>query len=352
MDACEGDPQQQTLSNLREALRPSRFHIQGIHMYIRKKIRDLKAHLKPLAPNEGFYIAFAGLEDRLADIAKVGFSVPPVAGERLLPAGKFGIASRRNADGEEIIHKDKPLETHYRQREWTWKEFRGRYDYEEKYKIVEVPYKRYPRSWKPPHGVELQVRAAPNDTLAITAGPFYLSNVDQELLLNAVHMFVELFGECRLVKEDLAEATPVPVRRLNWEVLPPGKYPWSRAEPAVERVIQPTSAGDQAVLRERVKTITAYEPDFIAIGRNGFSRYMVYGWDEHQLYVLESTEVNNATYVLKNNWEAVSAMTKAEVLDSGMHHARLVHRNSWWNGVADLMRTEGIPRSTPGRKTT
>lgn len=319
-------------------------------MYIRKKLRSLDDHVKLFAPTQAFYIVFTGLEDQFADVAKVGFSVPPVAGERLLPSGEFGIASRRNADGEEIVHKDRPLETHYRQREWTWKEFRGRYDYEERTKIVDVPYKRYPRSWKKPRGVELQIRTAPNAAHVIAAGPFRRSETDQEVLLNTVHMFVELFGECRFVKEDLEEAMQVPVRRLNWEVLPPGKYPWERAEPAVERVIRSVSPGDQAVLRERVKTITAYEPNFIAVGRNGFSRYVVYGWDEHELYVLESTEVNNATYVLKKNWEVVSAMTKAQVLDDGAHHARLVHRGTWWKAISDLMRSEGIPLPGAGRQ--
>lgn len=311
-------------------------------MYIRKKLRSIGNHLKPFTPSQAFYVVLTDLKDRLDDVAKVGFSIPLVLGEQLLPSGEFGIASRRNADGEEIVHKDQPLETHYRQREWIWKEFRGRYDYVERSKIVDVPYKRYPRSWKKPHGVELQIRTAPTDTLVIVAGPFRSGEVDEELLLNTVHMFVELFGECRLVKEDLAEVKQTPIRRLNWEVLPPGKYPWVRAESAVDHVIRTVSVGDQAVLRERVKTITAFEPDFIAVGRNGFSRYVVYGWDRHELYVLESTEVNNATYVLKKNWEAISAMTKAQVLDDGVHHARLVHRGTWWKAIGDLMRTEGI----------
>lgn len=319
-------------------------------MYIRKKLRSIGDYLKPFTPSQAFYVVVTDLKDRLDDVAKVGFSVPLVAGEQLLPSGEFGIASRRNADGEEIVHKDRPFETHYRQREWIWKEFRGRYDHVERSKIVDVPYKRYPRSWKKPHGVELQIRIAPRDTFVIVAGPFRSSEVDEELLLNTVHMFVELFGECRLVKEDLAEAEPTPVRRLNWEVLPPGKYPWARAESAVDHVIRTASLGDQAVLRERVKTITAYEPDFIAVGRNGFSRYVVYGWDGHELYVLESIEVNNATYVLKKNWEAVSAMTKAQVLDDGVHHARLVHRGTWWNAIGDLMRTEGISPPDAWRK--
>jgi hypothetical protein len=319
-------------------------------MFIRKKVRNLDAHQQRFASPDIFYVVVTGLEGRLSDVAKVGFSVPPSPGEQLLPSADHGIACRRNADGEEIVHKDQPLETHYRQREWTWKEFRGRYDYEERTKIVEVPYKRYPRSWKQPYGVELQVRTAPNDSLVITAGPFRKDAVDQELLLNTVHMFVELFGECSLVKQDLREAAQPQLRRLNWDILPPGKYPWARAQPEVERVISTVSAGDQAVVRERVKAITAYEPDFIAVGRNGFSRYMVYGWDAHQLYVLESIEVNNATYVLKKDWETVSSMTKAEVLDSGAHHARLVHRNSWWRGMADLMKSEGIPFPNPQRK--
>lgn len=311
-------------------------------MYIRRKVRDLKNHLKPLSSAERFYVVFSDLAGHLEKVAAIGFTVPLVAGECLLPAGEYGIACRRNADGEEVIHRDEPMETHYCQREWTWREFRGRYEYEEKSKIVEVPYSRHPRSWKSPFGVELNVSSVANGSFAITAGPFCPSAVNQELLLNTIHMFIELFGECRLVKDDLSEVIKAPVRRLNWEVFPPGKYPWSRVEPSVERVIRNSLAGNQAVLRERVKAITAYEPDFIAIGRNGFSRYVVYGWDTHQLYVLESTEVNNATYVLKKNWAAVSAMTKAEVLDFRMHRARLIHRKSWWNDLADLMRSEGV----------
>lgn len=99
---------------------------------------------------------------------------------------------------------------------------------------------------------------------------------------------------------------------------------------------------DHAVLEARYKEITAYEPDLIAIGRNGFARYVVYGWDAKQLYILESTEVDNATYVLKNNWEVVSAMTKAEVLEAGAHYARLIHRKFWFKELQVLMSNEGI----------
>lgn len=36
-------------------------------------------------------------------------------------------------------------------------------------------------------------------------------------------------------------------------------------------------------------------------------------------------------------------MTKADLLDFGGHHARLVHRKTWWRGMTELMQAEGIP---------
>lgn len=317
-------------------------------MEIRKKVRSLDRYLKAFSKQENFFLVFTNLEAQEDLVRRVGFSMPVVTGERLLPAGIHGRAALRNSEGEEIVHRDRQKEIHHRQRQWTWKEFRGRYRSVEQTRIVDVPFERYPRSWKAPYGVELMMQTAPAGGAVITAGPFTKDGVAPDLLLNTVHMFVELFGECSLSGIELKNVSTAPVRRLNWELLPVGSYPWSRAEPAIDRFFKTVSVSDQAVLRERVKAITAYEPNFIAIGKNGFSKYVVYGWEKQQIYVLESTEVNNATYVLKSDWERVSAMTKAEVLDSSSHHARLIHRETWWREVADLMRAEGIRLPSSG----
>ena len=76
-------------------------------------------------------------------LKQIGFSSAPVNGETVLPAPLFGPISRYNADGRVMVHKDLPMETAYRQIEWHWTEWRGRYDSEEQSKIVDVPYKRY-----------------------------------------------------------------------------------------------------------------------------------------------------------------------------------------------------------------
>ncbi|MGB5157273.1 hypothetical protein [Desulfobacterium sp. N47] len=86
-------------------------------------------------------------------LLKIGFSDSFSEGETILPPSKFGPICLFNAEGKEIIHKDKPMETAYRQIEWTWKQWSGRYDTETMSKLVDVPYKRYPRSFIPPPSI-------------------------------------------------------------------------------------------------------------------------------------------------------------------------------------------------------
>jgi hypothetical protein len=45
--------------------------------------------------------------------------------------------------------------------------------------------------------------------------------------------------------------------------------------------------------------------------------------------VLESPTLGNATYVFKNNWAQVSALSKKEILEGALHDARLIHNKRW-----------------------
>lgn len=83
----------------------------------------------------------------------MGFSSELKPGETVLPSPKMVPVSRRNAEGSYIIHKDQPMETAYRTVEWTWKQWAGRGETVEVSDFVDVPYKRYPRTFVPPYGI-------------------------------------------------------------------------------------------------------------------------------------------------------------------------------------------------------
>ena len=77
--------------------------------------------------------------DTLEHLKELGFDLPLVPGQRLLPSASKGPASRRNAEGFDIVHRDQPMETAYRLVEWHWTQFAGRFGTEDMSKSVDVP---------------------------------------------------------------------------------------------------------------------------------------------------------------------------------------------------------------------
>lgn len=73
------------------------------------------------------------------------------------------------------------------------------------------------------------------------------------------------------------------------------------------------------------------------MGEAGFTGYFVFGFPAKKLFVLESIYSDNATYVLDEDWEQISRLTKAEILDQGLHQERLVHRVGWHTLVKKLL---------------
>jgi hypothetical protein len=88
---------------------------------------------------------------------------------------------------------------------------------------------------------------------------------------------------------------------------------------------------------ERFHRVNGYEPSFVAVGRAGFKGYVVFGFPDLNIYILESTQTNNATYVFEENWERLSQMTKAEILNNELHKDRIIHRQSWFRKLHKLM---------------
>lgn len=88
---------------------------------------------------------------------------------------------------------------------------------------------------------------------------------------------------------------------------------------------------------KRIETINIYGPEFVAVGHAGFSGYLVFGFPAHALYVLESTQVNNATYIFAEDWEDLSKKTKAEILNHDLQEDRIIHRKGWFSRMRDLL---------------
>jgi hypothetical protein len=302
------------------------------------KLRSLGTHFRGIAQRTPVVLGLADLDSHRDALTMAGFSTPLVIGETVLPTSA-GKVSSYNAEGDYIVHRDQPMETAYRQIEWTWTEFRGRYDRVERSRVVDVPYKRYPRTFRPPPSVELTISQDASANLILSTPLLAYTAENEEALLHRVNLMRELFGEVEIFTQDLDPVLGVAVRRVNWEVLPPGQMPWPSLQQRLEPLLNQMGARAAPVAEQRLKLLTEeHTPDFAAVGRAGFSGYLVFGFENRGLYVFESLRYGNATYVFTGDWEALSQMTKAEILAGGLHEHRLIHREGWVAQMRGILR--------------
>lgn len=302
----------------------------------KKRIRNLDRYFGFIRPGSQIVLGVRlGTTDPIR-LQQIGFGASIEVGDTVLPSAEIGPVSRFNSRGRERVHKDLPMETAYRQAEWRWIEWHGPYEHE-RIRIVDVPYQRYPRTLVPPPSVELTVSRAPSGEITIITPEFTYTDDQKQLILHAVNLVLEIFGECEIFTSDLQALIKSDIRRLNWRILPPGRQPWEQIKSAVESVVRKAPKGNWPVIEYRIAEIHKYGPTFCAIGNGGFHGYVVFGFPERNLYVLESTQFDNATYVFAEHWEELSKRTKAEILTAGLHKDRIIHRGNWASRIRQLL---------------
>lgn len=303
-------------------------------MVIRKsRIRRLAPHLGAVPPNTPVRFGVPITSAIGPRLEELGLGASPSVGDTVLPA-PVGPVSRFNAHGKEIVRHDLPMETAYRQREWSWTEWHGRARVE-RTGIVDVPYQRYPRDFVPPPSVELEVVTNPAEALYVVVGAEPYDDAHHDSLVHKANLLLEIFGECEVLRDDAQPFIRAPQRRLNWEVLPAGELPWEQVRTAVEPIVTRERPGNRPPIWTRFQAIQRHRPDFHALGRGGFRGYVVFGFERLGLYVLESAHYGNATYLLDRDWEHLSQLTKAELLNQDLHHARIIHRAHAWRRQLD-----------------
>lgn len=303
----------------------------------KKRIVRLAPHLPGVQVGTELLLVAPLKDVAIERLGQVGFSASLSAGEKVLPA-ILGPVSRFNAEGSFIRHRDKPKETFYRQREHHYKQWHGR-DRVDATKIVAARYQRYPRTPIAPYAVELSLVELPDGSIAVaTSETITLDLQHPKKLLHSINLMLELFGFCDVVDKHLVPTGVVPTISLNWQVLPPGEMPWVVLEPSLRRVLAHQKERTRPVVEHRLKEINRYRPKFVAVGHGGFTGYIVFGFPESNLYILECTRYGNATYIFENNWKEISRLTKAEILSNDYHKARIIHQSHWERSIRALLR--------------
>ena len=285
----------------------------GVNVLIKQsRIRNL-SKLNFIKEDSNIRIGVTDIKRFLDKLQEIGFPPEISDGQTVLPKA-IGAVSRRNAEGDFIIHKDREKETHYMMREWTYNQWAGRGETREVTDSVAVPYTRYPRTIISPKSIELTAINS-NCEIIIISPEIKFKEENEDMIIHIVNLFLEIFGECQVFDVENNPVIIPKLIKLNWEILPKGKMPWEKRRKQISKFIDRATGENKKVVNKRLKFINEYGPDFSAIGSGGFNKYIVFGFINKNIYVLESIEINNATYVLENDWETISKLTKAEILN-------------------------------------
>ena len=272
---------------------------------------------------------------------KAGFSVNSRSGDTVLP-NIVGSCSKFNAEGKFLIRKDLPKEERYiTTAEWSWEQWCGRNQTKTVTEYRDIYKECYQREFIPPPSLELTWVEHDNGKF-VSSEKVETNTLEPDFFKHAINLFLELFGECEICKDDFSGFRVPLIKRLNWELLPSGKYPWEKVNRHVKNLVSDKHSKYSNVILDRQESIVRFEPDDVYIGTGGFRSYVAYVFRSKKIVVLESILTGNATYVFGENWKKFSMLSKAEILDNNFQKDRIIHSKGWEGRLEVILRPEQL----------
>ena len=284
-------------------------------------------------PNEPIYVKVEDVGRFESQLRAFGFQKSDVSGTSILPCSVNRYA-KKNAEPFFTVDKSLPKEDYVQTVYWTRYEWAGRGQTNPVTDFSYIKKQRYHRDYFEPYSVCFTLVTDSDKPYIISdAIPYVAEN--HEKLLNTVNMILGAFGEC--IVDFSEQEAKIKRTVVNWDILPKGEHPWSSVKETLTDLAKGHTKTRTELMLRNCESIYARHPDFVAYGRSGFRGYAVFGFTSKNLYILESAFPNNATYVLQDDWETISQLSKAEILSQDLHKARIVHSESWQKHFDEIM---------------
>ena len=254
-----------------------------------------------------------------------------------LVVGKF---SDQNQNGSTKRRDDLPKETiFYTQNRTITDWHRNEHDL-----TINMPYKRYPREIIPAQKIKINSHLINSNNNVFELG-FVFDNIItkgnnnwEDNLLFLINLSLELFDEFDLVDVN-TDISLLKIIKTNWNILPPGEYPFEIIEERIKQEIKKSKIPLDQFELKRLDFFKPMHSDFTAIGTGGFKGYVIFGFEEKGLYLLENFRIGNAIYIFDNAWKDYSQKTKKELIGLVKNNGkvrRIVHNGNWQQKINAL----------------
>jgi hypothetical protein len=279
---------------------------------------------------------------QIKDYAHLGLSVVDgklVFESPVMPSPDVGLYSRRNLEGQEIVHRDLPMidETYTSTRpnygDWT----KGSHD-------IHWTRKIYQRTFIPPYDLDLTAEVLheesgeePTFVIKFSVGRILdrKGKGFAEELLFALNLLQENTGASDVFPADAKAADYLKTVYVAWDILPPGQRDATIAA-ILSKMNSPRGNAREKVIA-RYTLLSKLRPIGWVVGGSGFRRYFgaVFG---DNLVVFENLDYGNAVYAMFENWQELSKRSRLELLSGSRNgFERIAHREHWETRLAELV---------------
>lgn len=291
----------------------------------KKRIRNPERYLIPFSPGDGLYITAPLPPENSRIVNRYDINL---LGAAFIPR-PVRSATTLNSNGRWIIDKTVPKEPREIEHDYHIVDWHGNDHYGTCWQTRMC----YHREFVPPTEISFRVENG-----VIFSPQFFYNEKDIGRIKIAINVLLEIFGFCELWTVQKSPAIP-PFQQetVPWEILRAGNGKKADWEAYLQEMTRNKSQEQKTIIARRHEHLWQLDPDFLVLGKENFWGYIVYGFSAKNLFVFECNQPDNATYFFRGSWEAVSKLTKTEVLAGNLQEARLFHTESWYNRTHSML---------------
>lgn len=302
----------------------------------RKRVRNINKHLKFfLSEDEEFSLGLL-FEDYLESplLGKYGLPTSFTDKKEFIPDPK-GSVTKANIKGKYVRKNPEEKETVIRHIKYYRRKDGVKVEYDRKYhiykKVLLHQYKAKLRFATNHHGQRVVI----SDKLINSNNP-----ADNLMNTHIANIFCEIFNNFEVFDKDLNPAIHFNTK-FDKIILPSGTLDnINNFDELIEIGGRFTrSESEKNAYHKRLKVLQEYNPDIRGKGSNGFNGYIIFGFSNLEIILLETMYAGNATYVFSiKNFEEHVIKDKQTVLTNKLHLKRFFHHDNWEKNLRSFMK--------------
>lgn len=248
--------------------------------------------------------------------------------EIVYPENLSGIYARRNRNGIVWVLKDLPMVTK------TYSFDSPNFgDPNKGFHTTYWSRKVYQRRLEPPRDWDLALTVISQDEEHVRIKVAINTILDRQHpdfrkdLFFAINLLQEQCRDSHVFDATVTDAELARISSVGWEIFPPGTLDRTLSE-ITHRLRDPTPKHLREI-QMRAKVLDHLHPTEYILGSGMNSRYFGAKFGEN-VVVFENVDYGNALYILFDNWQEISQMSRVDILKRHEHdYIRIIHKPGW-----------------------